>query len=81
MDPDTLDVRVARLEERTASLEHWRDVLATDIEQTNKLLAQMNEKLDTAIRKAQSSVPNWAHWLIYILVAAVSILGAHAAGV
>lgn len=75
-DGEGLEVRVARLEERTGSLEHWRDVLAKDIEETNQILAAMDSKLDRALLSAQRALPTWAHYLLWGAFTGLGILGA-----
>ncbi|MCL8207173.1 MAG: hypothetical protein K6V97_03745 [Actinomycetia bacterium] len=41
---DDIPVRVARLEERTKSLEDWREVLTADIRETQALIDRLREE-------------------------------------
>lgn len=76
MADEALGTRVARLEERTNSLEEWRDVLRQDVKDTKSILAEMDGKLDRAILTSSKSLPRWADLAIVILV---GLLGAAAA--
>ncbi len=80
-------MNVARLEERTSSLEHWRDVLATYIEETQAMIQgidtkfdtrmdQVNDKLDVTLRTASRSLPTWSHYLLWAAFTAIGVLGA-----
>lgn len=86
MADEPVEIRVARLEERTESLEnsfeYWRDMLTKDIADTKALIAKveqgintkldtLNNKLETAIQTAQRSLPTWVHYAIWILLTAV----------
>ncbi|WP_430626336.1 hypothetical protein [Sulfobacillus thermotolerans] len=53
---ESVEVRVARLEERTENLEKWIQVLQADIKETQLLIAALDQKLDRAIELSQRSV-------------------------
>lgn len=85
-DGEQIDVRVARLEERTTSLEKWRDVLSDDIAETKAMIASLDakmdvklagidRKLDAAIDTSRRSLPRWADAAIVILVGLLAVAG------
>ncbi len=65
---EPIDVRVARLEERTDSLEKWIEALQTDIKETKQLITNMDDKLDNAIELSQRSIPTWVHYMLWFLL-------------
>lgn len=78
-------VKVARLEERTTALEHWRDVLATDIAETKTMIKgidtkfdqrmdQVGDKLDRTLRTASRSLPTWAHYMLWFSFTMLGVL-------
>ncbi|PSR34030.1 MAG: hypothetical protein C7B46_07130 [Sulfobacillus benefaciens] len=70
---ESIDVRVARLEERADSLEKWIETLQTDIKETKLLIANMDHKLDGAIDLSQRSVPTWVHYMLWFLLLMLGI--------
>ena len=84
-DGEVVDVKVARLEERTTALEHWRDVLQKDIEETQTMIKgidlkfdsrmdHMETKLDTTLQAASRSLPTWYHYLLWMAFATIGAL-------
>lgn len=68
---ESVDVRVARLEERSDSLDKRIHALQMDIKDTKQLIANMDQKLDRAIELSRRSVPIWVHyalWFIFVIL-------------
>ena len=80
------EVRLARVEERVGDLEHWRDVLNADIAKTEAVIERMADKfdarmdgieakLDTTLDVSRRSLPTWAHYTIWVLIALLGVAG------
>lgn len=72
---EEVEVRVARVEERVQSLEHWRDVLDKEIDESRKILAAMDEKLDRTLDASQKRLPAWADYMIWLLIGLLGLVG------
>jgi len=89
-DPsETTEVRIARVEERVASLEDWRGVLSQDIQETKQMIGDLSErndaslgsidqKLDDAIDRTRRSVPAWVQWVLTVVAMLISAVVAYA---
>ncbi len=73
----SLETRVAVLEERTKNtateLERWRVALEKDISDTKAMIEGMDKKLDEAIDVSRRTLPSWAHYLLWVLIAALGV--------
>ncbi|AUW93834.1 MAG: hypothetical protein C7B44_15730 [Sulfobacillus thermosulfidooxidans] len=71
---ESVEVRVARLEERTENLEKWIQVLQADIKETQLLIAALDQKLDRAIELSQRSVPTWVTYIFWLLFSLLGVM-------